>query len=235
MEWGIRIPYVSHGEGSLDSFIEGWHDAFSLPQSGRDVVPRDQLTYRYTRDGNTLLNLTSFTEGLGDVRINGAWQWYRAKTPDQTNIALRGSLSLPTGDSNKLLGSGGIDTSLWVSADRAAPWFTFPGSIWGGAGMLLLGEGDVLANQQRDTVLFGRVGGGAKVWPKVSLKLQLDIHTAVYNKSSLTQINSTAVQLVMGGDIATAKNMRLDLAVKEDLTVHASPDVVFHIGLIIDN
>ena len=235
VEWGIRIPYVSHDRGSLDSFIEGWHDTFGLPQDGRDEAPRNQLTYRYVRNGNTLLNLTGFTEGLGDVRFNGAWQWRRAKMPDETSVALRTSLSLPTGDSNNLLGSGGIDASLWVSADRAAPWFTFPGSLWGGAGLLLLGEGEVLANQQRDTVLFGSIGGGAEVWSKVSLKLQLDIHTALYKKSSLTHINSNAVQLVMGGDIEVDKNIRLDLAVKEDPTVHASPDVVFHIGLTIDN
>lgn len=235
LEWGIRIPYVSHDGGIFDAFIEDWHDTFDLPQSGRDEAPRNRLTYRYVRNGNTLLNLTDSTDGIGDVRINGAWQWRRAKKPDETNIAVRSSLSLSTGDSDKLMGSGGLDAAFWVSADRAAPWFTFPGSLWGGAGILLLGKGDVLANQQRDIALFGSIGGGAKVWSKVSLKLQLDIHTALYDKSNLNQINGNAVQLVMGGDIEIDKNMRLDLAVKEDPTVHASPDVVFHIGLTINN
>lgn len=235
IEWGIRIPYVSHDVGSLDSFIEGWHDTLGLPQGGRDKAPEDQLTYRYTRSGNTLLNLTSFTEGLGDVRVNGAWQLHRAGTSDEISVALRASLSLPTGDSNNLLGSGGVDTSFWVSADRAVPWFTFPGRLWGGMGILFLGDGEVLENQQKDSALFGSIGGGAKVWSRVSLKLQLDIHTALYSESSLTQISSNAVQLIMGGDIAIDKHMRLDLAVKEDPTVSASPDVVFHVGLTIDN
>jgi len=32
-EWGIRVPYVSHDGGSLDTIIDGWHDTFGLPQS----------------------------------------------------------------------------------------------------------------------------------------------------------------------------------------------------------
>jgi hypothetical protein len=235
VEWGIRIPYVSHGGGSLDSFIEGWHDVFGLPQGGRDTAPHNQLTYRYVRNGNTLLDITNFTEGLGDLRINGAWQWSRAKMPDEASIALRTSLSLPTGDSNNLLGSGGFDAAFWVSADRVKSWFGYSGALWGGAGILLLGEGDVLANQQRDLALFGSIGGGAKVWPRVSIKVQLDIHSSLYSKSSLDQINSDSAQLIFGGELAIDKNMRLDLAIKEDPTVHASPDVVFHIGLTINN
>ena len=186
------------------------------------------------RNGNTLLNLTSPGEGIGDIRINGGVQWRKAKKPGDPNITLRSSLSLPTGDSKKLLGSGGMDAAFWVSADRAVSWFDSPGGLWGGAGILLLGEGDVLADQQRDIVMFGSIGGGAKVWSGVSLKLQIDVHTALYNKSSLNQINSNAVQLIMGGDIELDKNIKLDLAVKEDPTVYSSPDVVFYLGLAIE-
>ena len=235
LEWGVRIPLVSHSGGSLDAFIEGWHDVFGLPQGGRDRAPRNRLIYRYTRDGNTLLNLTNASDGIGDVRFNGAWQWSKASKQDEANAALRVSLSLPTGDSDKLMGSGGIDTALWVSADRTKSWFGYPGSLWGGAGVLLLGEGDVLAGQQGDAALFGSIGGGAKVWSNIFLKLQLDANTALYNKSHLVQVSGDSVQLIMGGDIEIDKNTRVDLAVKEDPTVHASPDVVFHIGLTINN
>jgi len=235
LEWGIRFPYVSHEGGSLDGFIEDWHDFFGLPQGGRDAGPRNQFIYRYSRNGNTLLDFTNATGGLGDVRINGAWQWLGAKRPDETSVALRASLSVLSGDSDKLFGSGAMDTAIWVSADRTRSWFNFPGGLWGGGGVLFLGKGDVLANQQRDIALFGSIGGGAKVWSRVSLKLQMDIHTALYDKSSLIQISGNAMQIIMGGDIAINKNVRLDLAVKEDLTVHASPDVVFHVGLTVDN
>ena len=235
VEWGIRIPYVSHDGGSLDSIIEGWHDLLGLPQGGRDTTPRGQLNYRYVRNGDTLFNVKNFTEGLGDVRINAAWQWQRARNPDEASIALRTSLSIPTGDSNDLLGNGGFDAAFWISAEHAEKWFTFPGRLWGGAGLVLLGDGDVLANQQRESVLFGSIGGGAKVWSKVTLKLQLDVHSSLYINSELDQINSNSVQLILGGEIEIDKNTWLDLAVKEDPTVHASPDVVFHIGLTINN
>ncbi|MCK4585848.1 MAG: DUF3187 family protein [Gammaproteobacteria bacterium] len=235
LEWGVRIPLVSHDGGSLDAFIEGWHDTFGLPQGGRDRAPHNRLIYRYSRNGVTLLNLTNATDGVGDVRVNGAWQWRKANRQNDANIALRTSLSLPTGDSGNLMGSGGVDAALWVSADRARSWFGYPGSLWGGAGILLLGEGDVLADQQRDASLFGSVGGGAKVWSNVFLKLQMDANTALYSKSSLVQISGDSIQLIMGGEIEMDKNIRIDLAVKEDPTLHASPDVVFHIGLSVNN
>ncbi len=235
LEWGVRIPYVSHDGGSLDAFIEDWHDMFGLPQGGRDRASHNRLIYRYSRNGNTLLNLTNTTDGIGDVRVNGAWQWRKANRQNEANIVLRTSLSLPTGDSDKLMGSGGIDAALWLSANRTKSWFSYPGSLWGGTGILLLGDGDVLAGQQRGAALFGSIGGGAKVWSNVFLKLQVDANTALYSKSSLVQISGDSMQLIMGGEIEMDKNMRIDLAVKEDPTVHASPDVVFHIGLTINN
>jgi hypothetical protein len=234
-EWSIGIPYISHDGGFLDGFIEDWHDTFGLPQDGRDRTPRNQLSYRYSRYGRTLLEVASQSSGIGDVRLGGALQWFRAKRPGETNLALRTLISLPTGDSDQLMGSGGIDAAFWLSADRATPWFDYPGAVWGGTGILLLGEGDVLAEMQRDAALFGSIGAGAKIGPTLSLKLQLDFHTTMYNHSRLKQLNGNAVQLTMGGEIAISKTSRLDLAVKEDPTVGASPDVVFYIGLTVDH
>lgn len=233
LEWGVRIPYVNHEGGSLDRFIVAWHDMLGLPQGGRRDAPRSRLVYRYQLNGITLLDQTNAATGIGDLRFNGAWQWRKAQKSGDSNIAFRASLSVPTGDSDNLLGSGGMDAAFWFSADREDNFFSFPGSSWAGGGVLLLGNGDVLADQQREIALFGSVGGGARVLPWLSLKLQLDVNTALYDKSHFVQIDGNSVQLVMGGDILWSKNILLDLAVKEDPTVHASPDVVFHMGLTI--
>ena len=231
-EWGVQIPFVSHGAGSLDGFIEDWHDTFSLPQGGRDTAAHNQFTYRYQRNGVTELLLTESDSGIGDVRLTMGKQW--SSVGQGTRLALRGALSLPTGDSDELLGSGAIDAAVWATADRSQQWLSYPGSLFGGGGVLLMGEGDVLANQQRRIVAFGSFGGGLRVQPWMSLKLQADIHSPFYDDSELEQINATAVQLLMGGDLQLAKNIRLDLMVGEDFTVHASPDVVFHLGLVVE-
>ena len=128
-----------------------------------------------------------------------------------------------------------MDLAFWFSGDRKESWFDYPGNLWGGAGILLLGDGEVLEAQQRNIALFGSIGSGAALTPFISLKLQLDYHSPLYKNSRLVQINYHAVQFTMGGDIRLSKNTRLDIAVKEDPTVNASPDVVFHMGLTINH
>lgn len=231
-EWGAQIPFVSHGGGSLDGFIEDWHDTFRLPQGGRDVAAHNQFTYRYQRNGVTELLLAESASGIGDLRLTAGKQWLSAG--QHTRLALRGALSLPTGNSDELLGSGSMDLAVWATSDRRQQWLSYPGSVFGGGGVLLMGEGDVLAGQQRRVVAFGSFGGGLRVQPWMSLKLQADIHSPFYDGSELEQINATAVQLLMGGDLQLAKNIRLDVMVGEDLTVHASPDVVFHLSLVVE-
>lgn len=231
-EWGVQIPFVSHGGGSLDAFIEDWHDTFGLPQGGRDVAPHNQLTYFYQRNGVTKLLLTESASGIGDLRLTMGKQW--SSTGKNTRLALRGLLSFPTGDSDELRGSGSTDVAVWATADQTRQWFDFPGSLFGGGGLLLMGDGDVLADQQRHFAAFGSLGAGAHVLPRMSLKLQLDIHSPLYDDSGLEQINATAVRLLMGGDLQLTKNIKLDLMVSEDITVHASPDVVFHLGVVVE-
>jgi hypothetical protein len=228
-EWGVQIPYLDHSGGSLDSFIEDWHDTFGLPQGGRNTAPHNRLRYFYQRNGVTRLSLTESSAGIGDLRLTTGWQ-----SPDidqHTRLAIRSSLSLPTGDSDQLQGSGAAELALWASAQRDQSLFDFPGTIFGGGGVLLMSKGDVLTDQQRRIAVFGSVGAGARVLPWMSLKLQADFHSAIYEKSSLEQINANVVQLLMGGDLQIGKQTQVDIMVSEDVTVHASPDVVFHIAL----
>jgi len=231
-EWGVQIPYISHSGGSLDSFIEDWHSIFGLPQGGRNTAPRDRLNYFYQRNGVTRLSLSNATSGIGDVRLTAGWQWPDAGK--DTRSAIRSSLSLPTGDSDQLHGSGAAEVALWVTADHMRSWFNYPGSIFGGGGLLLMGKGDVLTEQQRRVAAFASVGAGAQVLPWITLKLQADVNSSFYDDSGLQQIDATAVQLLMGGNLQLGKNIKLDVMVGEDLTVRTSPDVVFHLALTVE-
>jgi hypothetical protein len=223
-ELGIELPYVTHSGGSLDDFIIHWHDTFGLPQGGRVSAPRNQLDYSYVRDGRQLLALSDSTGGLGDVRLSAAWQWRR-------DLALRAQLKLANGDAQRLLGSGGVDLALWASGQLRQKWFGLAGAWYGSAGLLLMGDGEVLAAQQRRVAPFGSLGAGLRPLRRLALKLQLDFHGALYKDSALKEIAANAVQLVMGADVFFSPHTRLTLGVVEDLTVNASPDVVFHAAL----
>ena len=227
-EVGLEVPYVMHREGFLDSFISDWHDFFHLPQGERDDMPRDRLAYRYIKDSRTEVDLDDETEGFGDLRLTGAWQVWRREGDDPQALALRASLKLPTGDEDRLLGSGSTDLALWLSGSQA-----FRGGslgLFGAAGALLMSDGDVLADQQRHAVAFGTLGGGWRPLPRLALKAQVDGQTSYYSDSELREL-SDSLQLAFGGTVGLTETLTLDIAIVEDIAVATAPDIVFHLAL----
>lgn len=228
-EIGAEIPYVRHTGGFLDDFIEGWHDTFGLPQNGRDRAPAKRLQYRYTRDGANRLDFSSASAGLGDVRLGVARALWSNRA--MTDAALRLSTTLPTGDENRLLGSGAPNVALWLSTGcstaacpNAIRWF-------GGGGLLWTGKGDVLAEQQRRLVGFGSVGIHWRIVPTVTLTAQIDSHAPFYRDTALTPLGDTSVQLVLGGTWRLRERTAFEFAIIEDVAVDTAPDVVVRLGL----
>jgi len=232
-EWGLQVPYVSHSGGMLDGFIRRWHDTFGMSQGGRTAVPDDVLNYRYVRDGQTLVSQTLESDGVGDVRLTGGWQLLRPGADDNTAFTLRASLKLPTGDSEQLRGSGGTDLALWLNGGYGGYGLGPSASVFGGLGVLLMNRGDVLPELQRSSVLFGSLGAGAWVLPRLSLKVQLDFNGAIYRDSELTQLGNDSLQLSVGGSLRLVKHTRIELAVVEDVAVATAPDVVFHATIVV--
>jgi hypothetical protein len=188
-EVGLDVPYVQHREGFLDSFIIEWHDFFNLPQGERDDLPRNQLSYRYGKDGETEIDLDDETDGFGDLRLTLGWQLWKPENDTSSALALRASLKLPTGDEDRLLGSGSTDFALWLSGSR-----TFRNgslALFGAAGGLLMSEGNVLPDQQRNVAAFGTIGGGWKPLARLALKAQVDGHTSFYSGSNLRELSES--------------------------------------------
>jgi len=104
LQVGFDLSWINHDQGSLDGFISDWHDFFSLPNGDRDILPDDILTYRYLRNGNELLKLDRPVDGLGDLRLQLAWQ---LAVSELSASALHVSLKVPTGSASKLTGSEG--------------------------------------------------------------------------------------------------------------------------------
>ncbi len=222
VELGIELPFVRHGGGSLDRFVENWHELFGLPQNNRDTAPADRLKYRYERDGVVELDLTEPVSGVGDVRLTAA---YQLAAPFPGDLALRASVKLPTGDSAKLLGSGGTDLAFWLSAGCGAHcegrW-----GWYGGGGLMIAGQGEVLAAQQHHLVGFGSGGLAYRLAPAVTLKVQFDGHTDFFRQTALPQIGAASVQVVMGGTLLLSERYALDLSVSEELVHNTASDVV---------
>lgn len=217
--WHVQLPYRYTGGGNLDGFIDSWHDTFGLPEGARPLLSSDQIDIIYVRSGTRRMNIRSSSSGLADIHAALGFEVYGA--PDSALLAWL-NIKLPTGDADKLTGSGATDASLSLTgrhrlSDR---W-----SLFGQAAGTWLGDGDLLSQQQRSVVWSGMAGVSVATWRGLSLKAQIDAHTAAYDSN--LDFFGEAVVLTVGGDYRFESGWRLDLGVSEDLAVEHSPDVVF--------
>ena len=229
-EFSLEVPWLTHRGGNLDHFINSWHNALGLSQSGRSKVPDDELHFVYRRDGATLVDLQQRTSGFGDVALGTSWPLRHPADATDYTLTLGTRLELPTGDSSDLLGSGSTDLALWLAA-RTGPGYSdgrLAASL--ALGALAMTRSKILPEQQRRLVGFARLllGWSATDW--IAFKLQVDAHSAFYN-SDLDELGATAVLLTLGGSLALPADMVLDLGVVEDLVPATAPDVAFHLAL----
>lgn len=227
LEVGILIPFVMQRRGVFDNFIEEWHDTFGLSNRKRTAFTRDQLNYSYTGT-DISQQVDESTEGLGDIRLTLGYPLYKDESSGRS-LALHAGLKLPSGDAAKLLGSGGTDLALQVSATDAALLAGWESTLFWSAGILRLGSGEVLEPIRRDYVAIGSLGLGRSVTERIALKLQLDGHSSFYD-SDLAVLGSNTVQLTVGGEIALPGGGTLDLGLAENLFTDTTPDLVFHLA-----
>ncbi|MBD3647094.1 MAG: DUF3187 family protein, partial [Pseudomonadales bacterium] len=160
-EVGIDLPFIRHDDGVLDNVIEGWHDTFGLSNRKREG-PDNQLAFIYRRNGLEEFAMRDPVSGIGDVRLTVARQISNGDD-DGRSVALRAQLKLPTGNADRLLGSGAADISLAADATDSATLGEYRIVLFGQLGVLGLGHGDLLPHQQQDIVSFAS-GGLAWQW-----------------------------------------------------------------------
>jgi hypothetical protein len=232
VETGIDIPYIIIGGGIFDSFIEGWHSFFGLPQGGRTQAPRNRLLYSYTNGGQTRLMLDDSGSGLGDISLSGGVQLYDDERPNPRRLALRTSLKLPTGSSSDLRGSGSTDFALWLTAsdDYRLPALGHL-TLFGAAGGMAMSDGAILKGQQENFAGFGTLGLGWGPAEWIDFKAQLSGHTPFFKGSELAELGNPALQLIIGGTLNFTGKTSLDIGVSEDVARNTTPDIALHLAL----
>jgi hypothetical protein len=226
----VELPLLAHRNGMMDGLIENWHDLFGLSNSDRDW-PRNRLVYRYENSNGERFLVNRDMSGIGDLVISLSHALNRGADKG-AQWALHGSLKLPTGDSDRLFGSGAADLAFWLSGSGQRVFWRWPLNLYGQAGLLLKGEAELLQEIQRDLVLFGSLGLGWKPKGWLDLKAQLDVHTTHYD-SGLDQLGGAAVMLTVGGSIhLDGRAQRIDIAIGENLTTDAVPDFMINLAYV---
>ncbi|MDH5738357.1 MAG: DUF3187 family protein [Gammaproteobacteria bacterium] len=229
MDIGIELGRLTHKGGSLDGFIENWHDTFNLPNSTRNETARNQLLFLYIRDGTTRTNITRSTSGLTDSSL-----YLAIDNPlgefQNWHTSIRTGVKFSTGDPDLFTGSGNTDYFIDFLIQQHAPDIDRSYSWYAGAGLMHTGSSDWADDFQKRQVFFGHAGLVWHATEKLDFKLQLDTHSAFYY-SKLKPLGKNTMQLIMGGSLSIGKHYMLDIGVSEDLFPGTGPDVSFQIAL----
>jgi hypothetical protein len=146
-------------------------------------------------------------------------------------LSLRGTVKLPTGDADKLLGSGATDASLGIYLDDAYHFLQRPLRISGFAGVLLLGDGDILPELQNGYVPFAGAVLSWQFMQRLDLVAQAYLQ-GEYLDSGLDEIGSNSVQITVGGEYRLPdKRTTLSFGLVEDLFSNTTPDFGLHFSI----
>ena len=229
LEIGVDIPFVKHSPGVLDGAIFDWHDLWGMSNSKRDGAS-NELNYRYLNNGTVERQVTSSSSGIGDVQLSAAIPFFMGDDPAK-KLAMRFSLKLPTGDSDDLHGSGAVDAALGLYAQDSATMFGRHLAYTGFAGVLALGDGDVLTAQQKSAVPYGGVAATWHVTEQLGITGQLQAQGA-YIDSDLDELGGSSIQLAVGGVYTLPRHgISLRFALIEDVISDATPDFGVHLAV----
>lgn len=222
---GIELPFSSHGAGEFDHFISEYHNVLSLPDGGRAGQVQDQFNYSVQRDGELLLDVRGESSGVGDLAF---FALHTIALSDVKELHWQLRLELPTGDAEKLTGSGSLDLSTSLSLQQQlSPYWRFDADV----GLLWMSDGEVLRDIQNSFATFGSASIGYVWSDALLLAAQMDFHSALFDAGGLEFLDSVWL-LGMGGQLDLPSNYKLLVTVGEDIQVAASPDVSVRIGLI---
>jgi hypothetical protein len=228
LEWALEVPLIWHTGGFLDDSIDDFHRTFGFDRGRREHVEDDQIRYFYQRDGVTKLDIDSSGKGIGDVRVVLTRQL--KNMPAGRGASVSGLLKLPTGDPDKLTGSGSADAAVWFTygAEPAG------GSRWswlGSLGALYAGDGEVIEDQRRTGAGFGSFTVGWRWTDNVQFKGQVYGHSALYRDTELEPMGEFALQGIVGLSWRVTPVTDLDFGITEDLHEGASADVSLHFAV----
>ncbi|MET0027635.1 MAG: DUF3187 family protein [Candidatus Thiodiazotropha sp.] len=228
-QWGLELPYLSHRSGGLDALIQNWHNLFGLSNSDRNDWPENRLRYLYVDDGETRVNIEDNLSGFGDLQLQLARELPQSEAGRR--LSWHASLKLPTGNDERLLGSGGADLALWLSGSQRGLLRDWLMSGYGQIGLLIVEKSDILMDRQRPLVGFTTLGLSWQTYDWLDLKLQYDGHTPFYH-SNVDQLGGSAQMLTLGGSIYWGKQRlhRVDLSVGENLASDTVPDFIINLG-----
>lgn len=220
----VEVPWRSLSGGSLDGFVENWHDFFGLPNGSRHNMPRDRYLVEYREGERILLQEDDSSSGIADVPLGVG---YQVAASERQALATWLTVKAPVGEPEELTGSGAVDVALSVTGERplADHW-----QLFGQLDAVWLGQGDILAEHQESFAWAGLVGVSWNAWHRLDLTVQAYANSQIFDLP-VDGLSGDAIVLSYGGSYRTTGGWRLDVGMNEDIEVGKSTDLTIYLAV----
>jgi hypothetical protein len=230
-EVGARVPFLYHSGGFMDGFVDAWHDFFNIGVGSRNRQGQNELEFSYLVEGEPGFELTKSNGGIGDVQLRTR---LLITEPSRTErqLALHAGIKLPTGNDKYLFGSGATDYSVGIGYSDPLSLAKLSMTLSANAGVLFLGDGNVLGDIQKDRVPYGGLQLTFDISERFALLGQIQ-GAGPYYDSSLDALGGTTIQLAFGANVHFPRG-RWDLrfGIIEDGLSEVTPDFTLHLEIV---
>jgi len=188
----IEIPFIGNTGGFLDSLVQTYHNAFGLPNGGRELVNHNSFTYRTTQNGTTLNNYSKGF-GLSDIVLR-----FKYDATDTLNtpvkIAIAPYLKLPTGLRSKGFGSGFFDGGVSFLGQKTWKKVSFTTHL----GFVITGDQKNLTPIQKHGFFSFGQSIEWRLWKGFSPIIQLTGNTAAFKNTDAKELSQIVLDLNVG-------------------------------------
>ena len=227
---GLQIervaPVIHLGGGFLDPTIEEFHDTFSLGQAGRLGVPRGRFL-GYVRTGEREVYLEeALGTTLGDLVVGLRYDLRGARAHAPLELALEALAKLPTGDAQRLSGSGSADFGVQLLGTRY-----FRGSCLHLAlGAAYLGPHDLFALDAQ-TIVSGMLAWEIGLGSRTTGLIQATVAQSPFGDLGIAEIDSASTQLTLGLKRALGAHVLFFGVTENVANFNNTADIGLHLGV----
>ncbi len=218
---GLTLSLIRNQPGQLDQVIEGWHDLFSLPQNGRDLVESDQINLLYQKNGIEFFNSNQSSSGIADIQLSASYALSH-------NQSLWVVLEVPSSESSEFISNQKTDAAVAYSSSHVMyDKFTTYGTL----GLSLLADSGLFEHQLNKQIIFAQFGLDYAYSDKYHFLLQTDFHSRMVKDSHLVGLDHS-LQGQFGLRLPKLlDHHQLDIFFSEDILPGHAPDITFALRL----
>lgn len=228
LELEVEVPFLLHSSGLFDSPIDRYHEFLGLPDGGRPAFVEDRFVAGYVGDGETVyFGRPPGGIGLGDVVLGARTALARGAGRGPA-VAASLHLKLPTGEPERLEGSGSVDFGAGVQISHRFGRST----LHGGYSRSFLGDWSIAPGLElRDPQSF--VGVYAfNLTSRITILGQILRSKGPFPSRPGSDLAGATTEVAIGSRHSIGASGQIEWALIEDLeSDFDSPDLGFFVGV----